>query len=190
MPAGGRRPLAHRPSVWGISSPWPDQSEKAAQKGSSAHEEKPEILDASHVLAGCLVGSTILFAYWVHEDVYEGRSAAHVWWHGWVTAVSTGLGALPIALCSHVSEWWMALANALAAGMMCAASCALLDEGRKLEWEVEAVITPLQGLVFGAMAGCGFVAVSEKVLDQMGHFDFAVFDGVDARKVSTNQTTS
>ena len=30
-------------------------------------------------------------------SLYGGRSVAHVWWYGWVTALSTGLGAIPVA---------------------------------------------------------------------------------------------
>ena len=52
----------------------------------------------------------------------SGRSAAHVWWYGWVTALSTGLGALPMVWYKNVSDWWLGVGNAIAAGMMTAAS--------------------------------------------------------------------
>ena len=41
-----------------------------------------------------------------------------------MTALSTGLGALPMAFVKDVGEWWVGLANAVAAGMMTAASAA------------------------------------------------------------------
>ena len=47
-------------------------------------------------------------------NLYGGRSAAHVWWYGWVTALSTGLGALPMLIARDLSEWWVGLADALA----------------------------------------------------------------------------
>ena len=55
-------------------------------------------------------------------SLYGGRSAAHVWWYGWVTALSTGLGALPTAFLRTTGgdedKYWLGLANAMAGGMM------------------------------------------------------------------------
>ena len=52
----------------------------------------------------------------------SGRSKYHVWWYGWLTALSTGLGAVPMIWYKDVSEWWLGVGNAVAAGMMTAAS--------------------------------------------------------------------
>ncbi|KAL1500228.1 hypothetical protein AB1Y20_012897 [Prymnesium parvum] len=135
-----------------------------------------------HALAAAVVGVTAVSAWLVRGDIYEGRSVAHVWWHGWVTAVFTGLGALPAGLCLRASKWWMGLANALAAGMMCAASCALLGEGFHLKWEEEAGLLPWQALVLGSAAGAAFVAMSQRMLDQCGDVHMGIIEGVDARK--------
>mmetsp|Transcript_913 Transcript_913/g.2366 ORF Transcript_913/g.2366 Transcript_913/m.2366 type:complete len:296 (-) Transcript_913:323-1210(-) len=135
-----------------------------------------------HALAAAVVGVTAVSAWLVRGDIYEGRSVAHVWWHSWVTAVFTGLGALPAGLCLRASKWWMGLANALAAGMMCAASCALLGEGFHLKWEEEAGLLPWQALVLGSAAGAAFVAMSQRMLDQCGDVHMGIIEGVDARK--------
>ena len=50
---------------------------------------------------------------------------AHVWWYGWVTCVSTGLGVLPFVFVSEISSLWLGVSNALAAGFMTAASMSL-----------------------------------------------------------------
>ncbi|KAL3908146.1 MAG: hypothetical protein SGPRY_009910, partial [Prymnesium sp.] len=135
-------------------------------------------------IASALVAVTLASAWLVRADMYGGRSAIHVWWYGWVTALSTGLGALPAAACKGASDWWMGIANAVAAGMMCAASCALLSEGFDLTADDRTAITPRQGVLGGLAAGAAFVALSQKVLDQYGDLHPGIVDGVDARKAA------
>ena len=53
----------------------------------------------------------------------------HVWYFGWITAVSTGLGALPFFFVKEPSKYWIGLSNATAGGMMIAASYQLAIEG-------------------------------------------------------------
>ena len=47
-----------------------------------------------------------------------------------VTALATGLGALPFVFARHPGRSWLAVANALAAGCMVGASLGLVWEGR------------------------------------------------------------
>lgn len=46
-----------------------------------------------------------------------------------VTALATGLGALPFAFVPGMTRAWLGISNALAAGFMLSASGALLIEG-------------------------------------------------------------
>jgi hypothetical protein len=39
---------------------------------------------------------------------------AHVWYYGWVAALSTGLGALPLIFLGKVTDVWLGLSNAVA----------------------------------------------------------------------------
>ena len=83
-------------------------------------------------MAACVLAISVISASSVDGDLYGGRSTAHVWWYGWVTALSTGLGAVPMAFATGVSEFYLGLANAVAAGMMTSASVALIGEGMGL----------------------------------------------------------
>ena len=83
-------------------------------------------------MAACVLAISVISASSVDGDLYGGRSTAHVWWYGWVTALSTGLGAVPMAFATDVSEFYLGLANAVAAGMMTSASVALIGEGMGL----------------------------------------------------------
>lgn len=57
----------------------------------------------------------------------------HVFYYGWVAALSTGLGALPLMFMGAVKDHWLGLSNAIAAGMMLSASFGLMEEGVSLD---------------------------------------------------------
>jgi hypothetical protein len=70
-------------------------------------------------------------------------SLFEVWYYGWITAVSTGLGIMPFFFVNKPNRYWMGISNgqkifcysslnfliAIAGGMMIAASYGLLYEG-------------------------------------------------------------
>ena len=133
-------------------------------------------------LTAALAAVTGVSAYCWYAD-YAHRSAAHVWWFGWVTALSTGLGVLPVLLCKGQLESgkWVGLSNAVAAGMMTAASAALIEESLTLQ--VSGYLTPLQCVVIGAAMGIAFVGLSQLVLSQAGDARLGILeDGMDARR--------
>ena len=90
-----------------------------------------------------------------------------------LTAVATGLGAVPFLFTRTFSRRNLGLANALAAGLMIAASLGLLYEGAR----TGVGLTALGGLV-----GVGFVALSSRFL--AGHEDLKLgaLEGADARR--------
>jgi zinc transporter, ZIP family len=88
-----------------------------------------------------------------------------------VTALATGLGALPFAF-GKFDRSWLGVANAIAAGFMLSASGALLIEGAIRGW--------WQTLA-GAAVGAAFIVLTELLL--AGHdVEFAALRGADARK--------
>jgi zinc transporter ZupT len=59
-------------------------------------------------------------------------AVAHVFLAAMVTAVATGLGALPFLFVRHIGGWWLGIANAAAGGLMLGASHNLITEGTRL----------------------------------------------------------
>lgn len=160
-----------------LASPAPTKKAKAQE------EPAPRPVLLQWFLAASLAAATYASVQQLPEGIYvSGRTPAHVWWYGWVTALSTGLGALPMLVCKHVSDYWLGVCNAVAAGMMTAASAALLSEGLELSSPPDATLSPRQGVALGALVGVGFIMVSQKVLESYEDVKLAVLDVVDTRK--------
>lgn len=90
-----------------------------------------------------------------------------------LTAVATGLGALPFILVRNVGRWWLGVADGVAAGLMLAASYGLVSEGSAIGF----------GRTLGGMLlGLGLVVIANKFAHRKGDFNIAELDGADARK--------
>lgn len=63
--------------------------------------------------AGLIVCVSCLSLYAMqHAEVGSDREArARVWWSAWLTALSTGLGALPFAFVSEFGRYWVGVCN-------------------------------------------------------------------------------
>lgn len=88
-----------------------------------------------------------------------------------VTALATGLGALPFAF-GTFGRRWLGVANALAAGFMLSASGLLVIEG---------VIRGWWQTLAGAVVGAGFIFVSHRILSDQ-EVEFGSLRGADATK--------
>jgi zinc transporter, ZIP family len=91
-----------------------------------------------------------------------------------VTAVATGLGALPFLLNRRPGRSWLGTANALAAGFMLGASVGLLWEGQS------------QGLgrvVAGALVGVGFLVATRHLLGRRREVHFGTITGAEASRM-------
>jgi ZIP family zinc transporter len=93
-----------------------------------------------------------------------------------VTALATGLGALPLAFASHTKRSWIGVGNGLAAGMMSAATAALVYEG----WSAGATRT-----LAGAVAGAIFMGLVWKLFSRHEHAHLGTLRGVDAIRALT-----
>mmetsp|Transcript_17583 Transcript_17583/g.50641 ORF Transcript_17583/g.50641 Transcript_17583/m.50641 type:complete len:316 (+) Transcript_17583:393-1340(+) len=113
----------------------------------------------------------------------EEPSIQHVFYYGWLTAVSTGLGAIPLALAPNLSAYWVGISNAIAAGMMIMASYSLFYEGCYFEDPHDTSGIPSSyRTALGALIGLVFINITEKFLS--GHDDLNVggLGGADARR--------
>lgn len=53
----------------------------------------------------------ILISIFTLPDDWKGVSVQHVWYYGWITAVSTGVGVLPFFFFSEPNKFWMGISN-------------------------------------------------------------------------------
>lgn len=94
----------------------------------------------------------------------------HVWYYGWVTALSTGLGAAPLLLTHDMGKQMLGVGNAIAAGMMLSASWSLVSEGANVEEDQLAggsepsfFLSALARVAIGVVAGLVFILSTKKV---------------------------
>jgi ZIP family zinc transporter len=111
-----------------------------------------------------------------------------VWYYGWLAALSTGLGALPLLFMSKPDNLWMSISNAIAAGMMLSASYSLVSEGVSLDADGLAVLgIPLSHTVrvmLGVLSGILFVVSTKSYVER--HEDLTLGEnltGMEAAKV-------
>ena len=104
----------------------------------------------------------------------EAAGVATVFLLALLTAAATGLGAVPFAFAKHPTRGWLGASNAVAAGLMLAASFGLIYEG---------VNYGVLRTLAGALLGLGFIVAARRVLRQDEHpAIFAGMGGLDARK--------
>ncbi|MFN8223100.1 MAG: ZIP family metal transporter [Gaiellales bacterium] len=89
------------------------------------------------------------------------------------TALATGIGALPLRFVGEAGPRILGASNALAAGVMLAASAGLASEGAR---------TSIARLLVGVVAGAVFIALVERVLDHDPTTSLGSLRGEDARK--------
>jgi zinc transporter, ZIP family len=104
----------------------------------------------------------------------EAAGAPSVFLFALLTAGATGLGAVPFAFAKHPTRRWLGTSDAVAAGLMLAASFGLIYEGMSYG--------PLRTVV-GALLGLVFIVVARRSLQHEEHpAVFACMSGLDARK--------
>ena len=103
----------------------------------------------------------------------ELPAAAVVFVAALLTALATGLGALPFAFVGTMSRRWLGLSNALAAGLMIAASLSLIGEGVPLS---------LWRTALGVALGLVLIRLSHAVIKRHDDLHVGALRGADARK--------
>jgi zinc transporter ZupT len=91
-----------------------------------------------------------------------------------LTAVATGLGALPFVFVQQMSRRWLGISNAIAAGLMGAASWGLIYEGLNYS---------MPRTVLGILLGLAFIVGSRALLGEEGEVEWGEMQGAEALKV-------
>ncbi len=90
-----------------------------------------------------------------------------------ITALATGLGALPFLFVPRMSRRWLGISNAFAAGLMIAASLTLIVEGaQESQWRIAI------GLALGYVA----MRIGHRFMHHHGELELGALRGADARK--------
>ncbi|WP_404400997.1 ZIP family metal transporter [Idiomarina seosinensis] len=90
-----------------------------------------------------------------------------------ITALTTGLGAIPLAFSKNIGKKWLSIGAATASGLMLAASHGLIEEGmRKDQWLTAA----------GILIGLVLVYWAFRWIDQKGGPDVSELNEADAKK--------
>lgn len=90
-----------------------------------------------------------------------------------VTALATGIGAVPFFFVKNINRWWLSISNAIAAGLMLGASYSLIAEGAG-----HSAVRLILGILIGAV----FISCSHHFLKGREEFGFGALRGADAVK--------
>lgn len=98
-----------------------------------------------------------------------------VFWFALLTALATGLGAVPFLFFRNMSRRWLGLSNAIAAGLMGAASAGLIYEG--FDQSVGRTL-------IGVMLGLGFIVWTQRAIEARPTLVLGNLRGADASKAA------
>lgn len=90
-----------------------------------------------------------------------------------VTAIATGLGAIPFFFVKGLSRKWLGLGNGIASGLMLGASFGLIVEGMEYSW---------LRMVAGILVGVFFITLSHHYLENHNKLEVGDLEGANALK--------
>lgn len=107
-----------------------------------------------------------------------------VFYYGWISAMSTGFGVLPLCFVSEMKEYWIGVSNAIAAGMMCAASYSLFLEGCTFHDDHDhSQLSATLRTNIGAVLGLLFILGTKSFLDRNEDVKLGSLNGADTKKI-------
>lgn len=143
----------------------------------------------SEVRSYIVIAFLAVITYVTYPGITWGNNALEptmhtVFYYGWISAMSTGFGVLPLCFVSEMKEYWIGVSNAIAAGMMCAASYSLFLEGCTFYDDNDA--SNLSATVrtgIGCLLGLLFILGTKSFLDQNEDVKLGSLSGADTRKI-------
>lgn len=159
---------------------------KDGDSGSILTESEPKSTEVQSYIVLALL-ATITYA--TYPGVTWGNNALvptmhTVFYYGWISAISTGFGVLPLCFISEMREYWIGVTNAIAAGMMSAASYSLFIEGCAFhdESDVSCLSSSIRTGI-GCLLGLLFILGTKSFLDQNEDLKLGSLSGADTRKI-------
>lgn len=133
------------------------------------------------VVATVLILLVLVSSVWVGKMTAAGAITTWlVFIAAFITALTTGFGALPFLFTKNISKSWLGYGNAMAAGLMLGASIGLLWEGT----EIEGVSVPALRTAVGAVIGGVLVYVIHGALEKRKeNFSIGEIRGANAVKM-------
>ncbi|MDZ7719848.1 MAG: ZIP family metal transporter [Balneolaceae bacterium] len=125
--------------------------------------ERPKENDfLNGAIAVLLLIAVMAASYWVVGDMTDGNvTIYHVFVAAFITAATTGFGAIPFLFIKSFDNKWLGVGNSVAAGLMLGASIGLVYEGFTIEGVEYSIIKVIGGLIAGGI----LVLLSHKILD-------------------------
>ena len=88
-------------------------TKKATAKGKKkVTDKKPPMTYSKSTILGAVV--VALISYFTRPDSLQpvGRpTVQHVWYYGWISALSTGLGVVPLIFAPDLDKFWVGVSN-------------------------------------------------------------------------------
>lgn len=107
-----------------------------------------------------------------------------VFYYGWISAISTGFGVLPLCFVTELKEFWVGVSNAIAAGMMFAASYSLFSEGCTFYDDNDASrLSAAFRTGIGCLLGLLFILGTKTFLDKNEDAKLGSLSGADTKKI-------
>lgn len=95
----------HPPSSETLSSESPSKMTAKSQESSSTE---------TSLLTKAILLIIVAITYFTYPETLQpigNPTVNHVWYYGWISALSTGLGVLPLVFSSNVHSWWIGVTN-------------------------------------------------------------------------------
>jgi len=134
----------------------------------------------------CIISYAMFPQGGLYVDDNSAITWKHVWYYGWITAVSTGLGVLPLVFVrdGELDTFYIGVSNAIASGMMIAASYSLILEGVTFTDVMDiSDVSCVRRTCLGILLGVMFLLGTKSFLDQHEDLKVGGLSGADARKV-------
>lgn len=145
-------------------------------------EEPLELAESTKRYGYAAAAAMLLITFYSMPHGASGKSAHYVWWCGWLTAVATGLGALPFYWLRDINKYWLGICNGLAGGMMLAATGCLFYEAWHIPQYADYGVSVTYRLLVGVFLGVLFIKFTKLFLEDHEDVKVCGLQGLDARK--------